>query len=91
MPYFEFDPFIHSAIQSSLSKSDQTPSKQSHLQECSVLMNITWLDGYKIFVTFDYVRLSIISWAGLLIILIIISFIAVLSSSNNLSWFLGLI
>lgn len=58
MPYFEFDPFIHSAIQSSLSKSDQTPSKQSHPQECSVLMNITQLEGYKIFVTFAYVRLS---------------------------------
>lgn len=83
MPYFEFDPFVHSAIQSSLSKSDQTPSKQSHLQECSVLMNITRLEGYKIFLTFPYVRLSIISWDGLLIILIIISFIAVLSSSNN--------
>lgn len=72
MPYFEFDAFIHSAIQSSLSKSDQTSSKQSHLQECSVIMNITRLEGYKIFVIFPYVRLSIISWAGLLIILIII-------------------
>lgn len=85
MPYFEFDPFIHSAIQSSLSKSDQTPSKQSHPQECSVLMNITQLEGYKIFVTFAYVRLSIISWAGLRIILIIINLIVILSSFNNLS------
>lgn len=47
-------------------------------------MNITRLEGYKFFVTFAYVRLSIISWAGLFIILIIISLIVILSSSNNL-------